>query len=200
MINRVCVGNTMIKTKQDTKIKSNTKQKEKNISTNRAYNQDRIDIRSNQKTSGTSKFLIYSNYKKSNTTDVQTLKEQTEWATDNQRKLVERLFKKQNGTIKWIRTSAKVASGKAIEEMREAVSENGQYGVKAVSSGIVQFAIAYAGHDPEKLQAMRKAIDMGYAEAEKIFGGELPKICEKTYDEIMRKLDDWENETNEVVC
>ena len=190
MVNRVSVGNTTLKTKQSTVTKKTTKQKGKNQSTNRSLNQDRIEIQSKQKPS---EFSIYTNYKKSNITDVQSLQEQTEKATENLRKLVEHLILKQDGTVNWIRNGAKVASGKAIEEMRLAISDDGQYGVKAVSDRIVQFAIAYAGDDPEKLQDMREAIDMGYAEAEKIFGGKLPDICGKTYNEIIRKLDDWEN-------
>ncbi len=77
------------------------------------------------------------------------------------------------------------------EEAKLSVSEDGEYGVKAVSDRIVNFAIAISDNDPTKLAQLKEAIDKGFAAAEKTFGGKLPDICYETYDEIIKKLDQW---------
>jgi hypothetical protein len=74
----------------------------------------------------------------------------------------------------------------------ELISEDGPLGVKAVSDRIAGFAIAFTGGDPDKLPELKAAIEKGFRQAAKMFGGELPDICNKTYDEVMRKLDEWE--------
>ncbi len=77
------------------------------------------------------------------------------------------------------------------EEATLSISEDGEFGVKAVSDRIVNFAIAVSDNDPAKLTQLKEAIDKGFAAAEKSFGGKLPDICYETYDEIMKKLDQW---------
>jgi hypothetical protein len=92
-------------------------------------------------------------------------------------------------------------SGKEVlmvdEETRvkaqEAISEHGEWGVQAVSDRLVAFAKAISGNDKAKLAEVKGAIERGFKEAEKIFGGQLPEISYKTYDETMRKLDEWAN-------
>jgi hypothetical protein len=74
----------------------------------------------------------------------------------------------------------------------ELISEDGPLGVKAVSDRIAGVAIAFTGGDPDKLPELKAAIEKGFGQAAKVFGGELPDICNQTYDEVMRKLDEWE--------
>ena len=71
------------------------------------------------------------------------------------------------------------------------ISEDGPFGVKAVSDRIVDFAIAVSGNDTSKLGELKAAIDKGFEKARDAFGGTLPDICNRTYDEAMRKLDEW---------
>lgn len=85
-----------------------------------------------------------------------------------------------------------------IAEAKQAISENGEYGIKAVSGRIVNFAIAASGGDKSKLEELKAAIDKGFEEAKKAFGGQLPDICSQTYDEIMKKLDDWSKQEQTV--
>ncbi len=77
------------------------------------------------------------------------------------------------------------------EEANLSISEDGELGIKAVSDRIVNFAIAISDNDPTKLAQLKEAIDKGFAAVEKSFGGKLPDICYKTYDETMKKLDQW---------
>ena len=76
-------------------------------------------------------------------------------------------------------------------EAQELISENGYWGIEQTSDRIVQFAIAAAGNDPEKLEAIVAAIEKGFAMASDVLGGVLPEICWKTHDAIMEKLDAW---------
>jgi hypothetical protein len=77
--------------------------------------------------------------------------------------------------------------------------DDSEFGVKAVSDKIVNFAIAIADNDPSKLNQLKEAIDKGFAAAEKSFGGKLPGICSQTHDEIMKKLDKWSEDTKAQV-
>jgi len=94
-----------------------------------------------------------------------------------------------------------VFSGKEVlmvdEEARldaqKAISEDGEWGVEAVSDRLVAFAKAISGNDKAKFAEVKAAIEKGFKEAEKAFGGQLPEISYKTYDETMRKLDEWAN-------
>ncbi len=78
-----------------------------------------------------------------------------------------------------------------VNQANRAISEEGEFGVKAVSDRIVNFAIAISGNDKTKLDTLKSAIEEGFEEAKKAFGGTLPDICSQTHDEIMKKLDKW---------
>ena len=75
------------------------------------------------------------------------------------------------------------------EEAQALVAEDGYFGVDQTSQRIVDFAIGTFGSDPAKLQEMKDAIDQGFLEAQKAFGGSLPAISQQTYEAIMEKLD-----------
>lgn len=122
-----------------------------------------------------------------------------EQAENTRRKLTDLIEKLLNRQIekaeknRLIEVNALGASYKelSVADAQAAISEDGAFGVKAVSERIVSFAIAISGGDSSKLAELKKAIDKGFEQAEKSFGGTLPDICSETYDEIMRKLDEW---------
>ena len=70
-----------------------------------------------------------------------------------------------------------------------AIAEDGYWGVNATSDRIVDFAVALAGDDPEKLEEMRSAFLQGFNKAKETWGGELPDISQRTYDAVMQKFD-----------
>ncbi len=70
------------------------------------------------------------------------------------------------------------------------IAEDGYWGVNKTSERILDFAKTLAGDDPEKLEKMRAAFEKGYAQAEKIWGGELPDISKRTYDAVMKGFDE----------
>jgi hypothetical protein len=112
------------------------------------------------------------------------------------RKLVEKLISKQGKKL------GDLLEGKDVllidDETRaaatSAISEDGEWGVKAVSERIVAFAKAVSGDDKSKIGQLKEAIIQGFKEAEKAFGGKLPDICQDTYDEVMKQLDEWGEE------
>lgn len=69
------------------------------------------------------------------------------------------------------------------------IAEDGYWGVNATSDRIVDFAVALAGDDPDKLEEMRAAFQKGFDQATKTWGGQLPEISQKTYDAVMEKFD-----------
>jgi len=135
------------------------------------------------------------NLQKSGVVDMEALQQQAEKATENLRTLVEKLILKQGKHIDVFNTKGKNPSGIGVNAAEQAeIADDDDFGVEAVSDRIVSFAIAISGEDKTKLSELKVAIDKGFAEAKKAFGGELPDICGQTYEAIMKKLDDWSQE------
>lgn len=134
--------------------------------------------------------------KKPDIREVDRLWRETHKATESLRDIVERLISRQGKKIKDVLDSnaALAVDDEARAEMEKAISEDGEWGVKAVSSRIVDFAKALSGGDKSKLAELRAAIGKGFKAAEEALGGTLPSICRETYDEIMKQLDAWEKE------
>lgn len=114
--------------------------------------------------------------------------------------LVEKCLSKQGQTYKFATLSdlmKGVVSGEVevdpevVAQAKKDVAEDGYWGVEQTAERIVSFAKALTGGDASKLEEMRKAIDKGFGDAEKIWGDELPEISAKTRDRINEMLDEW---------
>lgn len=81
------------------------------------------------------------------------------------------------------------------QQAAEDISEDGYWGVKQTSERILDFAKAITGGDSEKAEKMRDAITEGFKAAAKLWGDELPEISQKTYEAVMKGIDDWKNQT-----
>jgi hypothetical protein len=77
-------------------------------------------------------------------------------------------------------------------EATQAVSEDGEMGIKNTARRILDFARLGIGNDPSKIDTLRAAVQQGFDEAKKAFGGSLPDISKQTHDAIMATLDDWQ--------
>lgn len=93
-----------------------------------------------------------------------------------------------DGSIKVDEATAKQAA--------EDISEDGYWGVKQTSERILDFAKALTGGDNTKAEEMREAITKGFKAAAKLWGDELPEISQKTYDAVMKGIDEWKNESS----
>ena len=142
--------------------------------------------------------------KKLSADEIASLKADADKATENLRKLVEELILKQDKNYKKsiedsssedLMTKLGITT-EDVEAAKQAISEDGEFGVKAVSDKLVEFAKSVSGGDKSKLSELTSAIDKGFAAAKQALGGELPDISQQTYDETMRKLNDWANETD----
>lgn len=75
----------------------------------------------------------------------------------------------------------------------EAISEDGEFGVKKTSERIFQFALALTGGDEKLMNNMQKAIKEGFSQATEAWGKELPSITSDTYDAVTKKFNDFYN-------
>ncbi len=76
---------------------------------------------------------------------------------------------------------------------REAISEDGYWGVKQTSERIFKMAQALAGDDPEKMKEMQAAVEKGYKAAGKAWGKELPEIAGQTIDAVNGMFENYFN-------
>lgn len=145
--------------------------------------------------------------KKNNKVDADTiakLKADADARFSQLRGIVEQLITKQSNTSKtasiWEQFKNGVLNGTievdpaTAKQAQEDISEDGYWGVKQTSERILDFAKAISGGDPDKAEEMREAIKKGYESAADLWGGELPEISQKTYDAVMKGIDDWKKQ------
>lgn len=126
---------------------------------------------------------------------VDKLKAEAQQRHENLRRLVEELLKRQGMSFRDVFEGKEVKVDEETRlEAQKSIEDGGEHSVDAVATRIVDFAKAISGGDKSKIGILKKAIDDGFAGAKAAFGGELPEISRKTYDEIMRRLEDWINE------
>ncbi|MDE5966721.1 MAG: hypothetical protein K2G89_07800 [Lachnospiraceae bacterium] len=142
---------------------------------------------------------------------VAKLKADAEARTASMKSLVEKLLSKQSKTFQlaysqdkdsiWnqIRQGNFQADAQTIAQAKEDISEDGYWGVKQTSERMLDFAKALAGGDSSKIDILTKAIEKGFKQAEKQWGGELPDICQQTYDAVMKGMQAWKDEANSSV-
>lgn len=82
----------------------------------------------------------------------------------------------------------------AKKQAKEAISEDGYWGVKQTSDRIVEFAKALSGGDVSKADMLFEAFKKGYAQATKAWGKELPDISSQTYRAVEEKFAAWKKE------
>ncbi len=85
--------------------------------------------------------------------------------------------------------------GTTPESAAAAISEDGMWGVNAVSTRLIDFAMSLAGGDPEKLAELREAVTKGFEAVGDI--SSLPQVCQDTYAETMARFDYWEEQLAE---
>ncbi|AGA69021.1 hypothetical protein Desdi_1528 [Desulfitobacterium dichloroeliminans LMG P-21439] len=132
------------------------------------------------------------------TETISRLKADVEMRTEQLRSLVERLLLQQGHKLNdatniyaLLREGKVQVDPETVAKAQAEISEEGYWGVKQTSQRIFDFAIALTGGDPSKAQAMKEAVKKGFAQAQEMWGGELPEISQKTYEETLKKFDEW---------
>ncbi len=83
-------------------------------------------------------------------------------------------------------------------EAQQAISEDGYWGVKQTSQRIFDFAYALAGDDPAKMKEMQAAVEKGFEQATKSWGGKLPSITDETHSAIGDLFESYYAKSSEV--
>ena len=79
------------------------------------------------------------------------------------------------------------------EQAQKDIAEDGYWGVKQTSQRLFDFASALAGDDPEKMKKMQDAMEKGFKQATKSWGGKLPGISQDTLAAANKLFDDYYN-------
>lgn len=124
---------------------------------------------------------------------IEQLKKEADDALRPLRQMVEALLRQQGLTFKDLSTDGKMVEidEDTRAEAQRLISEGGEYSIENTSDRLFEFAKAVSGGDKSKLTELKSAIEKGYSEAEKAFGGDLPEICKNTLERTMEKLDKW---------
>lgn len=154
-------------------------------------------------------------YEKSDTTEkkqvakydvatIEKMKADAEMKTAQLRSLVEKMLLKQGQKFTSLEDAFDMIKEGTIEvddevatEAAKEVAEDGYWGVDQTSERLFSFAKALAGNDPTKADSMLEALQKGFDEATKCWGGELPEICKKTLEATQKKLTDWRDGVTE---
>ena len=91
-------------------------------------------------------------------------------------------------------------SAAAKAQAQKDIAEDGYWGVEQTSDRILDFAKALSGSNPDKADELLNAFKKGFSQATKSWGSKLPDISQRTYDAVVKKFDEWKNEskTNSV--
>ncbi len=129
---------------------------------------------------------------------IEKMKAEAELKTAQLRSLVEKMLLKQGQKFTTLADAFDMIKDGTIEvddetaaEAAKEVADDGYWGVEQTSERMFSFAKALAGNDPTKADSMLEALQKGYDEAAKQWGGELPEICQKTLEVTKKKLTDW---------
>ena len=105
----------------------------------------------------------------------------------------DRILEKYDGKLKEFYQNLEVDESTRLTAQQE-IAEDGFWGVKQTSERAIAFAKALSGGDPSKVDLLKKAVEDGYAAAEKAWGGELPEISRLTQEATLKGLDAWAQE------
>lgn len=129
---------------------------------------------------------------------IEKMKAEAELKTAQLRSLVEKMLLKQGQKFTTLADAFDMIKEGTIEvddetakEAAKEVADDGYWGVEQTSERMFSFAKALAGNDPAKADSMLEALQNGYDEAAKQWGGELPEICRKTLEVTKKKITDW---------
>lgn len=141
----------------------------------------------------------------SNKALVAKLKADTQNRIDQMQNLVREMFTKQGKAFtsaddmwKFLAKGDFTVDAKTASEAKEAISEDGYWGVKQTSQRIFDFAVSLSGGDSEKMDKMLAAFKKGFDQATKAWGKSLPDISSQTYDAVLEKFEEYKNGTGKT--
>lgn len=97
------------------------------------------------------------------------------------------IAKTADGKVDFASLAKDLGIGTTPEAAAEAISENGNWGVNAVATRLIDMAINLSGGDMSKISMLREAVQKGFAQVGKL--EDLPEVCQQTYHEVMKRFD-----------
>ena len=132
---------------------------------------------------------------------VEKLKADADARVSQLRSLVEKMFLQQGQKItdsdsmwKFLASGEFTVDKATADAAKEAISEDGYWGVKQTSQRIFDMAVALSGGDSEKMDDMLEAFKKGFQQATKTWGKELPDISQQTYAAVLEKFENYKNQ------
>ncbi|MFT4144947.1 MAG: hypothetical protein QM644_10880 [Mobilitalea sp.] len=139
-------------------------------------------------------------YKRDSAT-IDRLVEEANKRTQSLRDLVQKMLMKQGQTFdestdiySLLREGKVEVDPETRAQAQKDIAEDGYWGVEQTSDRLVSFAKALSGGDPSKADEMIKAVQKGFEEATKAWGGELPDISKRTLEATIKKMETWRDE------
>ncbi len=78
------------------------------------------------------------------------------------------------------------------QQAQKSIEPGGEWSVDAVATRIMDMAKALSGGDSSKAEMLREAVQKGFEQAQGVFGNEeMPEITGQTYNEVMKRFDEW---------
>lgn len=128
------------------------------------------------------------------TNRVQELWSNHQQQVDSFRRMIETLLNRQAET-QGLAQGWSLSDIEITDEMRaeaqEMIDEGGYFSVEETAVRILDFAVALTGGDPARIDLMRNAVERGFREAERMFGGELPEISHQTLEAVRNGFNEW---------
>ena len=135
--------------------------------------------------------ITYEPPKKLSAEQIDSLKRQVEESMQN---LVKQMLGKQyqiaktaDGKVNFGSLAKDLGIGTTPEAAAEAISENGNWGVDAVATRLIDMAVSLSGGDMSKIGMLREAVQKGFAAVGNL--EDLPAVCQQTYHEVMKRFD-----------
>lgn len=153
------------------------------------------------KTATSSKGVEYSSKmsQEERTKLVEKLKADNQVQIDSFRSMVQDMFKKQGLAVKnsddiWsmLAKGNFTVDAETAQKAKDAISEDGYWGVKQTSDRIFDMAMALSGGDEEGMNKMLSAFEKGFKQATKSWGKSLPDISQQTYEAVQEKFKEYQ--------
>lgn len=114
----------------------------------------------------------------------------------------QKTFNKQNGGLRGVlqrlldgQNKEAALTEKDITKAKESLAPGGYWSAESTSDRFIDFAKALSQDNPEKADALIEGFKKGYKAAEQMWGGELPKVSQQTYDLTLEKFEQWKKGT-----
>jgi len=135
--------------------------------------------------------------------DFEKIKEKSNNDIEAFKKFIDKIFSYQgNHAIKSKKTVTSIKIKIKTENVEETENNEskitGYWSAEETSQRILDFAKKISGNNPEKFDMLINSFKEGFEEAKKCFGGELPGVCNETYDLVIKGFEDMKNNVNKI--